>query len=267
MKNRIILATAGVLSLGLLAFGFSKWDSLRMKGVKSTKIEPAIFNYYFEAGADDNEYTDFFYDMGSRFKGISKSTIQNASTISEMLDQQEIDQVDSYKRVSIIILKNDEQTDIRESGYTDKLTESQLKLFSTFTYSTNFLIRADYIPKDKSMQDEFNSFTPHFTVVPEKQAEYVDGKDALLTYFGARNKKNTKNLDIKMLRPAKMYFTVTTEGKITDIRLDYSCGYSNIDIDMIELLTNTSGKWTPAQNGKGEKIEQELVVSYGMVGC
>jgi len=36
---------------------------------------------------------------------------------------------------------------------------------------------------------------------------------------------------------------------------------------MIELITKTPGEWQPAENYKGEKVDQELVVSFGLMGC
>ena len=39
------------------------------------------------------------------------------------------------------------------------------------------------------------------------------------------------------------------------------------DKKMIELITNLPGKWAPAENQKGEKVDQELVISFGLMGC
>jgi hypothetical protein len=36
---------------------------------------------------------------------------------------------------------------------------------------------------------------------------------------------------------------------------------------MTELITNFPGTWEPAENSKGEKVDQELVVSFGLMGC
>ena len=36
---------------------------------------------------------------------------------------------------------------------------------------------------------------------------------------------------------------------------------------MIQLIKNTPDQWVPAENEKGEKVEQELVVSFGLMGC
>ena len=36
---------------------------------------------------------------------------------------------------------------------------------------------------------------------------------------------------------------------------------------MIELIYKIPGTWQPAENAKGEKIDQELVLSFGLMGC
>ena len=51
------------------------------------------------------------------------------------------------------------------------------------------------------------------------------------------------------------------------VELEESSGYPAIDKTMIELLTNAPGKWKPAKNAKGEKVDQQLVFSFGEVGC
>ena len=40
-----------------------------------------------------------------------------------------------------------------------------------------------------------------------------------------------------------------------------------IDEKMIELILNMSGEFFPAENAQGQKVEQELVVSFGLMGC
>ena len=40
-------------------------------------------------------------------------------------------------------------------------------------------------------------------------------------------------------------------------------GYPSIDEKFIELIKNIPGKWIPAENAKGEKMEQEFVFTFG----
>lgn len=265
MKKKTI-AICTVLALASLSFfSFINSTELGFKDVAflNTKV---IDNEAAET--PKSVYTDFFYDMGPRFHPIKKSKVESAKLVTDFLSEEEIKRIEAYSSVEVILIINDIQSDIGHRGTTEELTKEQINLLQSVNYSTNFLVRADFAEKTSKIGDlQFNYTTPHFTVVPEKQAVYTFGKEALIEYFNFHNKENTKNLDEKLLKPAKLYFTVTKQGTINQIKLDKTCGYPIIDSKMIELLKNTSGTWQPAENVKGEKVDQELVVSFGMVGC
>jgi hypothetical protein len=69
-----------------------------------------------------------------------------------------------------------------------------------------------------------------------------------------------------LLKPAKLFFTVTIKGSIKNVYLDRTSGYPDVDKTMIELISKVPSAWEPAQNTKGEKVDQELVVSFGLIG-
>ena len=141
-------------------------------------------------------------------------------------------------------------------------------MFESFDYSSNFLLRAEFHTKDSlNASKGGNIYYPHMTVVPEKQARYDGGKDGLLDYLRQANQKNIYNLDEKKLQPAKLSFTVTENGTVINAELDRTSGYSKIDEAMINLVNNLPMKWDPAENANGEKVDQILVISFGMVGC
>jgi hypothetical protein len=214
------------------------------------------------------ELTDFFYDIGPRFNPITKQSLVEASSVSDFIDQNEISRMDGVRSTALIMLENDIQTDNKTSGESESLTAEQMEMIKSFEYSTSFLLRVVFRTEDSQAELKGeNIYYPHMTVIPEKQAAYSGGKDAVLEYLRANNEKNTYNLDEKKLQPAKLYFTVTKEGKVSGVRLDKTCGYSDIDKAMLELMTNLPGEWFPAENEKAEKVDQELVISFGIVGC
>ncbi len=268
MKKSILFTCALLATFSLTAFGFINWNDTKTNHresfcAKAVNSESLLVKEFVEL-----EDADFFYDYGTRFRGVKKSTLENAKSITDFLPYKETAPVVSYYSVSVIIIKNDEQTDIRESGDDAVLTEGQMKLLRSSDYSTNFLIRAEFQGRNNHTGFiEDNYFTPHLTIVPEKEAEYIPGKEALLDYLKENNKENTLKLNKDKLQPAKLYFTVTKKGKIDKINLDRTSGYPEIDKAMIKLITNAPGKWAPAENTMGEKVDQELVISFGMIGC
>jgi len=66
---------------------------------------------------------------------------------------------------------------------------------------------------------------------------------------------------------AKIRFTISTEGEITNIRHDSISRYASIDKRMIKFLKKIPGEWQPAENAKGEKVEQDLVFTFAIPGC
>jgi hypothetical protein len=268
MKKSLLITCALLTTFSLTAFGFINWTDtnsdqdgsacINIDEAKTLLISPFVAL----------EETDFFYDFGTRFRGVKKSTLEHATSINDFLYYDDLDKVLTYYTVSVIIIKNDEQTDIRETGKSDILTAGQIALLRSSEYSTNFVVRAEFQEKNKNFGiPKDNYFTPHLTIVPEKQAAYLPGRDALLNYFKESNKAKTVHLDKNKLQPAKLYFTVTKKGAIARIRLDRSCGYPDIDKNMIKLIAKAPGKWIPAENEKGEKVDQELVISFGLIGC
>lgn len=268
MKKSIIVFSIVLTSLSLIAFGLNNIDESISDHEDSMSYNSSALDIQLKEEINDIVYSDFFYDMGPRFGPIKKSVLDNARSIIDFLPREQTQAVVSYKSVSVIIIKDDRQTDIRETGYSDMLTDNQIKLLRSSDYSTNFLIRAEYLEMNMETNKlEDNYFSPHLTIVPEKQAEYEGGRDALLKHLSKNNIENTANLNEDKLQPAKLYFTVTTKGAISNVKLDRTSGYPKIDKKMIELISKAPGKWKPARNSRGEKVEQELVISFGMVGC
>jgi len=236
--------------------------------IETSSSDIVAFNEQDDKKIKGPDFPDFFYDLGTRFRGIKKEDLNKARSVIDFLPEEQTQRIVLYKSVSVIILEDDKQTDIRETGNTEILTKKQVELLQSAEYSTNLLIRADYQIMNKEIGLLENSYsTPYLTVVPEKGAVYVSGKEMLLEYLKENNRENTLQVKNNKLQAAKLYFTVSKKGAITNVNLVKSSGYPSIDKAMIELIINAPGTWEPAENYKGEKVEQELVISFGMIGC
>ncbi len=268
MKQRFLIYSTVLIVLSMAILSLVKWDPSATEAVE-TSNELLAFDTQIQYDVKEKVYPDFFYDVDSRFMmTISKEALQKARSIRDFLPKDITEPVVSYKSVSVVVFENNRQTAIHETGNNEALTAAQIKLLRSFDYSTNFLIRADFLeknPENGELKD--NYFSPHMTIVPEKQAAYINGKDAFIEYLKENSKEKTIIVEEKKLQPGKVYFTVTKKGAISDVRLLTTSGYPSIDTKMIELITNAPGKWEPAENSKGEKVEQKLVFSFGIVGC
>ncbi|MEL7004496.1 MAG: hypothetical protein AAFN93_17445 [Bacteroidota bacterium] len=64
-----------------------------------------------------------------------------------------------------------------------------------------------------------------------------------------------------------MSFTVTKNGTLENVRLTATSGYPSVDELMVELIDSLPAKRNPAENSEGEKVDQELVFFFGLMGC
>jgi hypothetical protein len=100
--------------------------------------------------------------------------------------------------------------------------------------------------------------------VPEQQATYLKGNEALITYLKENSRDAMNVIKDEKLGALKLSFIVSKNGKISEVKHDaMTTGYPSIDKKFIELIKNVPGKWIPAENASGEKMEQELVFTFG----
>ena len=268
MKKSILIFCATLIVLSLTACAFSNENNIETDQLDALESRDLASNIKVPEKAKKRIFTDFIYDVGPRFNIIKKSDLDKVRSFSEFITEEHAQRIVLYKYLSIIVLDGDKKTDVRETGTSGDLTLAQIKLLQSADYSTNLLIWADY--REKSFDTgnlENSTWTPYLTVVPEKQARYLDGKKALMEYLKEKSETVRVNVDPELLKPAKLFFTVTKKGTVENVYLDRTSGYPTVDKTMKELISNTPGTWEPAENTKGEKVDQELVVSFGLMGC
>lgn len=268
MKKTIIIFCTVITITALTAFGITNNNSFETSQIERVEEQDIAFHSQPIEKMNERSDPDFLYDVGTRFSPMLKNNLLNATSIYDFFNADEVEEMASLKSVNIIIIKNERQTAIRALGYSDQFTKSQLELLQTFDYSTSFSIRVDYEKMNiETGMMEGSFFNPHLTIVPEKQAEYKQGKEALIAYLKENSKDDIADVHENKLRPAKLHFTVTKIGTIENANIGNHSGYPAIDKRMIELISKAPGKWVPAENAKGDKVDQELVISYGLTGC
>jgi hypothetical protein len=109
--------------------------------------------------------------------------------------------------------------------------------------------------------------TPHLTVVPEKEAHYVLGKDALIDHLKRESSAAVASVQKNRILSGRIYFTIGATGMIEKVETIDSCGYPVIDARMYQLIKALPGAWEAAENSSGETVAQEFVFTYGNEGC
>jgi hypothetical protein len=271
MKKQIFIYSTLALAAFLTAYGFISDSNAQVVSAKGNSTDySSSCNAVAAFVAPDfvAMKTEFFYDMGPRFRPMKKSYLNKAASVSEFLEPQELERFNTFKKISVIKIKPDYSTERRVDVLGTEFSEDQLEFIRSLEYSDSFYIKAYYEGHSNVTGLEENDyFSPHFTVAPEKSAKYSEGMAALLDHFRVNNAELTKSLDQNKLMPAKLFLTVNGSGEVENVYLKHSCGFDQIDERMIKLAKNLPGKWEAAENESGEKVDQELVISYGLVGC
>ena len=263
MKKNAAIISLVLITLSLTAFGLLNREN-------SEPIEFDTINYEYPIGEviDNKDKPNIFFGIGSRFNGITKSDLNKLETFDDYIGQDHASRIISYKSMSVILLDDTERTNERIPCQSGTFSSEQKNFLNNLEYSTNFMIWADYVEKSEDngvIQDA--TWTPHLTIIPEKQAMYKDGDEALLDILKSKSYDLTTTLDQDGLQPAKMYFTISKDGKVIGTDLKRSSGYNELDELMKTLIMNLPSGWQAAENNSGEKIEQTLVLSYGKLGC
>lgn len=268
MKRRILIFCTVLAALGLTAFEVVNSNDYETSLPKATTNEAVAMNKAVFGPKEKEIFTDFVYDVGPRFNPIKKTKLDKARTISDFLDSLVVASIVSLHSVNVALVENNKETDVLENGTTATLTDGQLQLLQSFDYSTNFLVRAHYRKKNGNTGILVSDFrSPYLTIVPEQQAVYSYGKEALLSYFREESKEAGANVNSQNLKAAKLSFRVTKQGTVEVIELERSSGYPEVDKKMIELISNLPGNWEAAVNAAGKKVNQEFVISFGARGC
>lgn len=267
MKKSTLIISTVLLAMGLMAFGFSNWDGTNtgleiQKCIKEVETTSELANLKKE-----NEKLDLLYDVDSRFIAtITKKDLHNAQSIIDILPENATVASAKYKYARVSILEDVTETE-SEQGLNEILNDAQKKLLQTVDYSTNIYIRADFKVGNEFFETPQNDYLTYFiTVVPEKEAEFSKGQDALLDYLRENSKEETSIITSDKLKAGKVHFTITKEEEIANVYLSSTSGYESVDKALIKLIKNMPS-WNAATNSKGEKVDQELIFFFGLKGC
>ena len=268
MKQRTIIFSIVLITLILTVFGFNKWNNSENDLAEISISTNVVAETEVEVNINEKNNSDFFFGIGTRFNGIKKEKLHNLKSFDDVIGREHAQRIESYKSLTVVVLEDNKKTDIKEVGTSKELNPAQIKLLQSLDYSTNVLIWAEYIERNKETGElEDNYWTPYLTVTPDIQASYIDGNDALNNYLNYYSKEETAGLTNDKVKPGKIYFTVSKEGVITNVEIVSSTGLPHIDEKIKELVTKLPGTWEPAKDINGNYVDQTLVISFGNMGC
>ncbi|WP_034062333.1 hypothetical protein [Lacinutrix jangbogonensis] len=258
MKNQSTLLSLSIF----IAFSFNNCKDSNESALNSKDTaQLELVDQNMKPGKAESDY---YYGIGSRFEAISKTDLDNATTIYPFNRDHENERIEKINSTEIIIIENDRRTDRREYGRSENLTDGQKALFKSLDYSKHFSMKTLF--KEKTTENivlDEQKFNPHYTVVPEIEAFYIEGEDAIINYLIENSRVETLNLDSKKVRAAKIYFKISKKGTLKNVYMERTTGYPILNTKLIELISTIPGQWEPAKNSNGEIVEQEFAFTFG----
>jgi len=275
MKKVIFIFTTAILSLGVAAVAWVGWNEAQCAATRVAN-EPALTcnavqTSYAEIGFDQlvfgRKETRFWIDVGTRFNTtISKTDLLKAVSAMDVVPTDSEWSMYPIEVVRVSLLRDG--SEVREASQGAALDEKQQQMLRSLHYSESFYITAGTKNSLKIYgETAYYDLVYYVTVTPEKQARYSLGLDELITYLRSNSRAERSGVQDSELTPGKLHFTITKEGKTTDIGLESSSGYPEVDARMIELIGSAPGTWEPAADADGNPVEQEFVISFGALGC
>lgn len=260
MKRTIISICSILLGVGLTAFVVSNHESTEREAKCNLPSEATT--------TDIKETPDFYFGVGPRFNPITRTELSKIVSFRDFVHPEENLRIAKVIDTKIIKIENEAQTNFFQYQKGELLSWFQLNMLKETELSGNFCISANcQVKHEISGKLEDRSYNPHHTLVPDEQATYKLGEEALLSYLRENSAESIKIVDQEKRSSAKVYFTITSKGELTAIRLTGTTGYSSIDDRLLELIANLPSDWNPAKDEHGNTVEQELVFTFGNEGC
>jgi len=268
MKKSILIFCASIAILSLTAFGINSMNHHEIETPPTDSDELAVTEIETDDSADEEAASNIFMAIGSRFGGMTLAEIQEVTTMYDFLSEEDKQRNLNFSYIEVIEIIDEKESERRAGGYSTTFNQAQIDMLYNSGYSSNLKVQGNYSiknPETGKMEKEY--YSPHITIVPEYEAIYSEGIDGLLDYLRTNSMEAVVSSNEDKMRPAKLYFTINTEGKISKVSVRNTCGFKHLDDKLEVLMWEAPGTWEPARSATGETVEQELVLSYGLAGC
>lgn len=227
---------------------------------------------------EPQENLDYMVDTWS-----SPVTREDVKKITSIMDFWSGDYLTKYKRDSfreiwVVNLKDypDWTLDVSEidpenkaSSPTVEFTQEQLDLVANADYSDHLRFSARFDRTTLATGEVENNIliSQSMSLVPEVQATYKGGYDALINYLKKTSKDHVKHVKRDEVGRCRIFFTVTDKGSVSEVRMVESSNYTEVDKALIRIVKDMPRKWRPARTENGKKVDQEFVFTFGRAGC
>ncbi len=263
MKRIVLIAGLAIVISGLTSFVLTnrndEGNKKKAASEKTTSLDGMASFPGKTIGFGDifPENTELTYQVyGKNERPVTREKLTHAKTVGDIIDYYPTNWIEKYESVEISSFIDGKE--YKAVSNNQLLSAEQKSLLQSVDIANDLNITVKYKAKnDVSGNIEVNQMHVTMTVIPEKEAEFKGGYDEMIQYIKENSNVNTSGISPGLLQKSFIQFTVTENGKIADVDLKKTSGYPEIDKKMFELIQDMP-QWTPAENSKGEKVNQNF---------
>ena len=211
MRKSILIFGVLLTSFSLMALGYMKWSGPVTSDTRASSSGIAALDNFLPGTLFRSANKNFLYNVDSRYmSNITKEELDKARSIIDIVPKGCNVKLVSYSGVQVSILGDDTETS--EMGENELLNRAQIKLLRSTDYSADFYVNANCKKRDS----ETGELTDHrlvyyISVIPENEAVYASGHDALINYLKENSRKEIRIAERDQLKPGKVSFIVTAK--------------------------------------------------------
>ncbi|MDF1697935.1 MAG: TonB family protein [Saprospiraceae bacterium] len=263
--------------LVFLLFGCTEF-SIAQIGMESSTTEAILSEALLPEEDQPQENLDYMVTTWS--SPVTKTEVRKITSIMDFWSEEERakQKLDGFKEIWVVNLKdypdwtldvNEIQDEYKAISPTVEYTKEQLAIIENAEYSDHlrFSARFNSVRLSTGKVKENVLISQSMSLVPDVQAAYQGGFDALVDHLKVSSKEKVKHVQRDKVGICRVFFTVSKLGTITNVNMVESSNYPDVDEAMIKIVKEIPLKWTPAQDGNGAQVDQEFVFTFGVAGC
>ncbi|MEL6250903.1 MAG: energy transducer TonB [Bacteroidota bacterium] len=209
------------------------------------------------------------YEVQSTYrKAVKEEQLQDARSMHDINAGYPQNWIGEEDYISSEIKLIDDKKIIKAEGDNNILNPEQQSLLKMADIGNNIDVEVKYYSENVVTKERvINTMSFRLSLVPEVEATYPGGSDALRAYLKDVAIDKIDKETAKKIDQAKVKFSINKEGKACDARIFESSGKQEIDRLLLESVAKMP-VWKPAQDVNGNKIKQEFEFSVGWnIGC
>lgn len=210
--------------------------------------------------------SELLYEIKGRYeRPISSSHLENANSLKELILHYPENWIEKYISTEVSITTGSEKQTAKAKDAT--LSTEQKNILRNAKPASKVTISVNYFTKNavRTELDE-SRMEVELTVIPDKEANYPNGKKQLIDDLKSSNNKKFSDESLIDLNITSILFTIDKNGGVEDVKLAQSSGNKKVDNVLLESIWNMS-RWIPAENKNGEKVKQQFEFTFGPPGC